>query len=395
MEPIAQPPRPLKQGLRAEWGLNPDITFLNHGSFGAAPTRVLKAQDQWRRRLEADPIELLGRRSPELLATARAGVGSFLGMGKDDFGFVTNTTEGVNAVLQSLDLRPGDELLTTNHVYHAVRQAMRAVAARSGASVREVKLPLPVPSLEAIVDAVMSAVSPPTRVLVIDHVTSPTALRFPVERIVTACAARGVSVLVDGAHAPGMLDLDVPAIGAAWYTGNLHKWVCAPKGSAFLSAQERLRDRLHPAVISHYFGEGFRQEFDWQGTRDISAWLTTPAAIAFLAELGWSEVRAHNHAMAVWAQQYLCGKWGVEPISPLDGSLLGSMCTVPLPPPLDRLSVDEGKALQQRLYTEHQVEVPIVRFGERTYVRPCWQVYNTSSEAERLAEVVSTLSRAG
>lgn len=399
--PPTPPPMPLRPGLRSEWMLDERYTFLNHGSFGAMPRVVFEEQERWRRRIEAEPIELLGRRGHQLIAEAKRPVVQWLGMREEDFGFVTNATEGINAVLCSLDLKPGDELLTTTHVYNAVRQSMKHIAQSAGGAYREVDLPLPVDGVdpngaaapdgiaEPIVAAVLGALTPSTRLLVIDHITSPTALLLPVQRITAACAARGVPVLVDGAHAPGTIaGLNVPAMGAAYYAGNLHKWACCPKGSAFLWARPDLQSRIHPLAVSHHYGEGFAREFGWQGTRDISAWLTVPAAIAFMEELGWDRVIEHNHALAVYAQRLLCEIWNVSPLSPLDGRMLGSMATVPLPGRLAQLSGEQVVRLQQRLYDTYRIEVPIVQWAGRCFVRPCCQVYNEAHDYRRLADVV-------
>ena len=368
--------------------LEPGVAFLNHGSFGAVPRVVFDAQTEWRRRIEASPIELLGRQCPALLADAKAHIGALLGMRPADFGLVTNASEGANAVFRSMDLKPGDELAATTHVYPAIRQAMRYAAGRAGATFREIEVPLPVRSAEEMARTVLGGLGNRTRLLVIDHVTSPTGLVFPVDRIAPGCAARGVDVLVDGAHAPGMFDVDVPALGATYYAGNLHKWCCAPKGCGFLWARPDRQADLHPTVISHYLGEGFAREFDWQGTRDITAWLTAPAAIAFMTSLGWPRVRAHNHAMAVWAHELMCRRWGVEPISPPDGSLLGSMATMRLPASLQSMSEPDGLALQQRMYAEYRIEVPIVRWCGEWFLRVSCQAYNKPEEYERLSEVV-------
>src|SRR5437868_3248109 len=231
------PPDPLRDNLIDDWMLEPGVDFLNHGSFGAVPRVVFEAQTEWRRHIEAAPVEIIARRRLELIDAAKRVVGRWLGMRPDDFGLVTNATEGVNAVLHSLRFGPGDELLTTTHVYNAVRQAMRFTCARCGASYRELDVPLPLRSAEQIADAVVSGLSDRTRLLVIDHITSPTALVFPVEQITRACARRGVDVLIDGAHAPGTIPLNVQRIGAAYYAGNLHKWACAPRGAAFLWAR--------------------------------------------------------------------------------------------------------------------------------------------------------------
>jgi isopenicillin-N epimerase len=384
----SQPPVSLRPGLKSEWLLDDRTTFLNHGSFGACPRAVVEEQNDWRRRIEAEPIELIARRGPELLDTVKRAVGQWLRMPTSDFGLVTNATEGINAVLRCLKLSPGDELLSTNHVYFAVRQAMRYVAGEAGAVYREIDLPVPVASDEQVAGTVLSGLSGKTRLLVIDHITSPTALVFPIERIVAGCADRGVDVLVDGAHGPGMVPLNVPAIGAAYYAGNLHKWACCPKGSAFIWARPDRQAGIHPLVISHYFGEGFEREFSWQGTRDMSAWLTVPRALQFMADLGWERVMGHNHAMAVWVNQMLCDRWGVQSLSPPDGQMLGSMATVPLPVPLDRLPRPEIPAFQQRLYSEHHIEIPVVSWGGRNFVRPCCQVYNVAADYERLADVI-------
>ena len=371
--------------------LRDGITFLNHGSFGAVPRVVFDAQNQWRQRIEAEPIELIGRRGEELVEAAKQPVGESFGMDIKDFGFVTNATEGVNSVLRSLKLAPGDELLTTNHVYHAVRQTMKDIARRAGATCREVQIPLPVNSPEQIADLVLSAISNHTRLLVIDHVTSPTALIFPVEQIVTGCRGRGVEVLIDGAHAPGMLPLNVQRIGADYYAANLHKWVCSPKGTAFVWVKPEHQSGVHPAVISHNLDQGLAKEFVWQGTRDLSSWLTAPAAIAFMMDLGWDRVMQHNHQLATWAHAMLVNAWGVEPISQIDGTLLGSMATVQLPGKLANLDGVDANDFQQKLYSELSLELPMVRFANRTFIRVSCHVYNVAADYERLAECISRI----
>ena len=391
--PSLQPPAPIRADLKSEWLLDPRIAFLNHGSFGAVPKCVFVEQTRWRMRIEAEPVELLGRRVAGLLEEARKPVGQWLGMGANDFGFVTNATEGINAVLQSIPLRGSEELVTTTHVYHAVRQAMKHAARRAGAGYREIEIPLPVHSPEQIADQVISGMSPATRLLVVDHLTSPTAIVFPVERISAECAARGIELLIDGAHAPGMVKLNVPAIGAAYYAGNLHKWACAPKGCGFLWVRPDRQNAIHPLVVSHYLGEGFAREFGWQGTRDVSGWLAIPRALQFMSELGWDSVMAHNHAMAAWAQQVLCEAWGVEPISPPDGSMLGSMATLRAPGRIGELSESETAIVQQKLYDQHRLEAPLMRWGGRVSIRPCCQLYNVPEEYQRLATAVSDIAR--
>ncbi len=377
------PPLPLRPNLRDEFLLAPGLTFLNHGSFGAVPRVVFDAQHELRRRIEADPVEMIARRGPALLDAAKAVVGARFGMTPANFGFVTNATEGVNAVLRGLHLSPGDELLTTNHVYHAVRQTMRHAAARAGATCREVQLPLPIASAESITTAITAALTDRTRLLVVDHVTSPTGLVFPVAEIVAACRSAGVDVLVDGAHAPGMLPLDVEALNPTYYAANLHKWALAPKGTAILWVSPSHQAEVHPAVVSHALGDGFPAEFAWQGTRDLSAWLTAPAGLAYLADLGFDAVLAHNRALATWARDLLTARWHVPPIAP--PALLGSLAAVPLPGKLAALDPAALAALQQRLHDEHQIEVPLVPWPTGNLLRVSAQVYNRPEEYDELA----------
>jgi len=376
--------------IASRWMLDPRITFLNHGSFGAVPRVVFDAQTEWRRRIESEPIERIAplRGGRGLLEEAKKPVGALMRMRNDDFGLVTNATEGVNAVLRSLEFNPGDELVTTNHVYNAVRRAMQYVARRQGAAYREVVVPFPTRGEDEIANAVINSLGPRTRLLVIDHVTSPTALIFPVARIARACIERGIEVLIDGAHAPGMLDLDVPGTGATYYAGNLHKWCCAPKGSGFLWVDPKRQRDIHPLIISHHLDEGFSIEFGWQGTRDVSAWLAIPESLKFLADLGWDRVRQHNHALALWAHRWLADRLKVQQCSPADGSLLGSMVTLPMPAPLDSLDETQALAMQRRLYDEYQLEMPLMVWNGRCYLRIAAMVYNTPAQIERAANII-------
>jgi isopenicillin-N epimerase len=301
---------------------------------------------------------------------------------------VTNATEGINAYLRSMTLCPGDELLTTNHVYNAVRQTMKHVARGSGAVYREIEIPLPIGSANQIVDAIAKNITAATRLIVIDHVTSPTALIFPVEQILAVCHDNHVDVLIDGAHAPGMLPLDIESLQPAAYAGNLHKWACAPKGAAFLWVRPDRQAAVHPATVSHFWGEGFAHEFDWQGTRDLSAWLTIPDALDFMAKIGWEKIRRHNHDMVMWAQEMLCDRWNVQPISPKDGSMTGSMASLPLPGRLASLGQEQGLPLSKSLYHEDRIEVPLMRFGDQVLIRICAQVYNQPQDYYRLAEAI-------
>jgi isopenicillin-N epimerase len=392
-QPTHNPPPPLAPDLRSLWSLRPDLAFLNHGSFGAVPKPVAAEQERWRNVIEAEPVERLWRSYSTEIANVRERLGAFLHTPAHDFGLVTNATEGVNAVLQSLHLSPGDELLTTNHVYNAVRQAMLHTARRHHATYREIELRTPIQSAQQITDTILNTLTDRTRILVIDHVTSPTALIFPVQQIVAAAAKRSIDILVDGAHAPGMLDLDVPAIDAAYYTGNLHKWVSAPRGAAFLYVAPHRQPDVHPLSVSHDYGKGFAKEFDWQGTRDVTPWLTIPAAIDFFAQFGWPEVRHYNHSLAVWANQFLCDRWNVESLSPTDGALLGCTATIPLPGKLGQMGETEMRAFQRRLYDEDRIEVPFVPWQGACHIRVSCHIYNTPTDYERLANAINRRAR--
>lgn len=384
--PVPFPPSPLPRSERSRWLLEPGITFLNHGSYGAVMRSVRQQHIAMQDRIEARPIEMLGRRWRALLAPARERVGAFLGMSLDSFGFVTNATEGVNAVLHSTRLGAGDELLTTSHVYNAVRNAMRRRARECDARYVEVAVDLPVAGAGAVVDAIAGAITPRTRLVVVDQVSSATALVFPVHEVIEACRARGVDVLVDAAHVPGMLEVDVEALGATYWTGNLHKWCCAPKGTAVLWCAHERRAALKPAVVSHFLDEGLSAEFDWQGTRDMAAWIVAGAAIDAMGEFGWDAVRRHNLQMAAWVQRMLCERWEVEPIAP-EGAMLGSMCTVPLPAEVCA-RFRTAAEFQEALYAHDRIEVPIIEFGGRWHARPSAQVYNRAEEYDRLAQAV-------
>ena len=377
----AQPPEPFPAEVRREFGLDRGLVFLNHGSFGAVPRSVRVAQDAWRDRIEADPIEFIGRRIASLLAEVKVELARSFGGAPGEYGFVTNATDGVNAVLRSMRFEAGDELLCTDHVYRAVRQAMRSRAAESGGVLREIPVPLPTANAAALVEPVLAAVGPRTRVLVLDHVTSATATRFPVEalraRLPATCA-----LLVDGAHAPGAMALDVGAIGAEFYAANLHKWVMAPRGSAFLRVRADAAAQVHPCIISHRFGEGFEPEFDWQGTRDFSAWLAVPAALQFMRALGVQRVIEHNHALARWAHELLVQGLGVQPSTPLDGSCLTCMAGVQLPDALRRF--EKVEHLQADLRAIERIEVPIIDWGGRWWVRVSAAVHNLPEHYEVL-----------
>jgi isopenicillin-N epimerase len=351
--------------------------------------------------MEAEPVEFLWRRYEEPLNRARNALARFIGVRARDLVFVPNATTAVNAVVRSLELRPGDELLTTAHDYNACRNVLIEAARRAGAKMVVAPVAFPVRNADEIVETIMRAVTRRTRLAMIDHVTSHTALIFPIERIVRELESRGVDTLVDGAHAPGMVPLNVTRIGAAYYTGNLHKWVCAPKGAAFLWVREDKQEGLQPAVISHGNNQTradhtrFQDRFDWAGTTDPTAKFSVAEAIRWMGELlpgGWNELRKRNHELAVKARRLLCDRLGTEPLCP--ETMLGSMATVRLPErfqgrPLKGRFEDE----QIKLYQEFGIEVPFLRIGmpAARYFRVSAQIYNSIKEYEYLAQAIARM----
>ncbi len=387
--------------MREHWLLERDIAHLNHGSFGATPIAVLAKQDEWRARMEREPVRFLVRELEPLLDDARRAVAAFVGADEDGLVFVPNATAGVNSVLRSLDLDRFDELLVTTQEYNACRNALEYVAQMAGARVVVAETPFPLSSPDEIVERILARVTSRTRLLLIDHVTSQTAIIQPVETLVREMTARGIDTLVDGAHAPGMIPLQVRDIGAAYYTGNLHKWVCAPKGAAFLSVRENRRATVRPIAISHGANaertdrSRYWLEFDWTGTFDPSAWLCVPESLRFMASLaagGWPEIMRRNHALALRARDILAGALGVA--SPAPDAMLGSMAALPLPD--GKASVAPslyGDPLQDALFETFAIEVPVVPWPHppRRLLRVSAQLYNEEEEYERLAEALKTL----
>jgi isopenicillin-N epimerase len=359
--------------------------YLNHGSYGATPKAVTLAQRRWQDRLEAEPSRFMEREFRPGLRVAAERLSAHLGVSGRSIAMVENATQAVNAILRSFDFAPGDEILITDQTYNAVKNTVRWVASRSGAKVVEVALPFPAFSEDSLVQAFAAGLSAKTRVAVIDHVTSPTALVLPVARMVAAARQAGAKTLVDGAHAPGMLPVDLPAIGADWYTGNCHKWLFAPKGCAFLWAADAVRDDLHPTVISHGYGQGFVAEFDWVGTRDASPQLALPDALAFMERFGVDRIRTHNHEMAVEAGRRLAEAWDTEVGAP--PALTGSMITVRLP---DGLGATQPEALElrRRLLDERRIQIPINALAGGLWARVSAQIYTQRPEIDALAEAV-------
>lgn len=383
--------------LRSHWLLDPEVSFLNHGSFGATPTAVLDRQSEIRDQMEAEPVRFFERDLEPMWNAAQQALADFVGAAVDDIAFVTNATAGVNAVLRSLSFEPGSEIIVTNHAYDACRNAVDYVAARENVTVVVVPIPFPPDRQAAITDAIVEAVTPRTTLALIDHVTSATGLVFPIVDIVAELDQRGVDVLVDGAHAPGMLDLDIGSIGAAYYAGNCHKWMCAPKGVGFLHVRSDRQPAIVPTVISHGASSTrpdrsrFRQMFAWTGTADASAVLCVPTAIDAMESIvpgGWKEVRRRNHELAFAGGSVVGDAVGVGPAVAED--FVGSLMTIRLPDGPGRIHGTPGE-LQNRLLFRHRIEVPIVDWPAtpQRLVRISAQVYNDESEYRALAEALA------
>ncbi len=386
--PTRDVPKP--SPLAAHWTLDPSIVFLNHGSFGAMPRVVEGAQTELRARMERNPMQFFMRDLESLLDETRIVVGRFVDARPADLAFVPNATTGVNAVLRSLVLHPGDELLTTDHEYNACKNVLDFVAAQSGARVVVAAIPFPLESEDDVVNAIADKTTARTRLLLVDHVTSPTGLVLPIARIAAEMSARNVEVLVDGAHAPGMLDLSLESLAkhVAYYTANCHKWLCTPKGAAFLWVREDKQRSVRPHAISHGANSPrsdrsrFLLEFDWAGTIDPTAVLCIPRSIEFLVALDpkWRET---NRTLALTARDMLCEALDIAPPAP--DSMIGSLAAVPLA---------EGATLQDALWRDDRIEVPVMPWPTppKHTLRVSAQLYNTREQYAYLVDALQRLA---
>lgn len=394
----------LWESLRNNWRLDPDIAFLNHGSFGACPVPVLEYQRALREEMERNPVQFMARKLPERLAQVREEVAKFVHAEERDIAFTANATSGVNAVLRSLAFHPGDEILTTDHLYAACRNALDYVCARTGARVVVATVPFPVSGPQQVVHRVMERVTERTRLAVLDHVTSITGLVFPISELVAHLRLRGVETLVDGAHALGMVDVNLQILGAGYYAGNFHKWVCAPKGSGMLWVRRDLQSAIVPGCVSHGWtrdpAQRFQSLFDWQGTTDPTAWLSVGEALRFMGSLfvgGFRTVQSRNRRLALLAREALCE--AVEMTPPCPESMIGSLVSVPVR--ARSLSGADITRLRS-LPTAEQLYERLVKEGFETLVMPfpappqrvlrvSAQVYNSPQDYERLAAVLPRL----
>lgn len=374
--------------LREEFLLDPSVTFLNHGSFGATPKPVFEEYQRWQRELEFQPVEFIGRRHDALMEQARIALAEYYNTAPENLVYVPNATSGLNVIARSLPLERGDEILTTDHEYGALDMTWEWMCGKTGATYVKHHVPVPVTTHAEFVESFWSAVTPRTKVIFMSHITSPTALIFPVLEICRRAREAGILTVIDGAHAPGQIPVDLTAIGADIYSGNHHKWLCAPKGSGFLFARPEHHEWIEANTVSWGWAPGstFVSRNQYQGTRDIAAWLATPAAIRFQAEHDWDTVRARCHGLAREARLRISERFGQAPITPdQPDEWFAQMVTCVLPPSIDLETV------KTRLYDEFRVEVPVGGLFGLKWVRVSFQGYNDEADLDRLIEGLSAV----
>ncbi len=370
--------------------LNPRIVFLNHGSFGATPKPVFREYQRWQSDLERQPVEFLGRRHNDLMRGSRTALAKYLGAGAEDVVYTQNVTIALNIAARSLDLGVGDEVLSTDHEYGALDRTWRFLSKERGFRYVNQKISVPLTTRDNFVEELWRGVTPRTRVIFLSQITSPTAIIFPVEQVIQKAREAGILTIIDGAHVPGQLPLDLKSLGADFYGGNLHKWLCAPKGAGFLYARPEIQHLLKPLVVSWGYesempsGSTFIDYNEWWGTRDIAAFLSVPAAIEFQKKNRWDEVRRACHELACEALQKIESLTGMKSFYPND-NWFAQMFTAPLPASIDI------PLLKTRLYDEYRVEVPLIEWNGHKLIRVSVQGYNTKKDIDCLLGALSHL----
>jgi isopenicillin-N epimerase len=377
--------------LKNHFLLDPSITFLNHGSFGATPKPVFKEYQRWQRELEKQPVEFLGRRLTNLLADSRAALGNYLGTHADNLVYTSNVTVSLNIVARSLELGADDEVLTTDHEYGAMDRTWHFLSKERGFRYINQHIELPLTTKEKFVSDFWQGVTPQTRVIFISHITSPTAIIFPIKEIIHRARQAGIFTVIDGAHMPGQLPIHLDSLNADFYGGNLHKWLCAPKGAGFLYARPDAQHLLKPLVVSWGYEpeapgvSAFIDQQEWIGTRDVSSFLSVPAAIKFQEKHNWDKVRNVCHELVRHAQQTICRITGLTPLHPDAENWFCQMASVPLPADTDL------PLLKSRLYDEHRIEIPVMEWNGMKLIRISVQGYNTKRDVDKLCRVLSDL----
>ena len=376
--------------LESEFLLDPNIHFLNHGSFGAAPKPVFHEYQRWQRELERQPVEFLGRRHNELMRSSRTTLARYFATDSENLVYTQNVTISVNIVAHSLNLGPGDEVLASDHEYGACDRTWRFLSNERGFKYVNQPVTVPLVSVERLIEDFWRGVTPDTRLIFISHITSPTGILFPVGEICRRARAAGILTVIDGAHAPGQVALDMPALGADFYGGNLHKWLCAPKGVGFLYARPEAQHLLKPFVVSWGYeseapsGSSFVDYFEWWGTRDIAAFLSVPAAIEFQAAHDWKAVRAACHELLGEVLRGITRITGLPTFYPTD-AWYAQIATAPLPAGVDLVE------MKSRLYDEYRIEVPLIEWNGRKLMRVSIQGYNTQRDSDCLLKALSHL----
>jgi len=373
--------------------LDPDIVFLNHGSFGATPKPVFDVYQKWQLRLERQPVLFLGREYDELLRESREVLGKYLDARGEDLVYIPNATHGVNIIARSLHLQPGDEILTSDHEYGACDYTWDFICDKVGAKYIHTPIDLPVRSENDFIEALFQGATPRTKVIYLSQITSPTALRLPVEKICQRARQLGILTVIDGAHAMGQIPLSLESIGADFYTSNCHKWSLAPKGAAFLHARKEVQNLVEPLIVSWGYGNApkpssssrFVDILEWTGTRDPAAALSVPAAIQFMQDFNWDGVRQDCHVLLQQALTRICAITGLDPIYPLDSDFYAQMGVAPLPAQTDLVT------LKSRLYDQYKVEVPLTQIGEKKFIRVSIQGYNDQADVDTLILAVQKL----
>jgi isopenicillin-N epimerase len=375
--------------LRDLFMLDPQVTYFNHGSFGATPRPVFERYQYWQQELERQPTHFFGQRARDLMEQSRSVLAEYLGTSSQNLAFVTNATAGINVVVHSQKLQPGDEVLSTNHEYGALDRTWQFLAQKQGFKYINQTIPLPVTTANAFVDRLWEGVTDRTRIIFLSHITSPTALIFPVEEVCRRARAQGIVTVVDGAHAPGQTPIRLDDMAADYYSGNLHKWLCAPKGTAFVYARPEVQPTIEPLIVSWGWEQGKQSAaplsdyVEWQGTRDLSAFLAVPAAIEFFREHNWPAVQDACHRLLVETVAKIADISDVEPISPLTRQWISQMASAPIPG-----DVDCGK-LYQFLKEEYNIEIPVLTWNSHKLVRISMQAYNTPKDAQNLVTGIS------
>jgi len=378
--------------LKENFLLDPNVVFLNHGSFGATPKPVFDAYQNWQLRLERQPVLFLGRELDDLLKESRRMLGEYLNADADDLVYISNATHGVNIIARSLDLKPGDEILTTDHEYGACDYTWDFICGKTGAKYIHQSIPLPIHSEDEIVDQIWQGITPRTKVVYVSHITSPTALRLPVEKVCQRARNAGILSIVDAAHSPGQIPVDLQALGADVVFGNCHKWMLNAKGSAFLYVRREVQHLVEPLIVSWGYnatretttGSRFIDLFQWTGTKDPAAALTVPTAIQFMKEHNWDEVRTECHTLLYQAIERICNLTDMPPLYPLDSGFYSQMGIAPLP-------LSDITVLKSRLYDEYKIEVPLIQWRERQFIRISVQGYNNQEDIDALVSALQML----